>query len=192
MPRGVYALTQPGGPAVREEFSCAPGPAGWRYVSRRSDGVGLDLTLRADGRPHRLEVQAGDAVLRGGAAGPALLWAGPAGRREVAAAGFTGDSPAFAVAGATLAGPAGGPLLLVLAGITLPSLAVLTVRQRWRRTARTEHPTDLGPLPVNTWQVEDADAGTQVTVHLAGDVVLAADGVELLDLDGPPTLTGGG
>ena len=55
-----------------------------------------------------------------------------------------------------------------------------------------EHPTDLGPLPVQHWVVDDLVTGERAEVHLAGDVVLAADGhtwsVTLEELDAPPNL----
>jgi len=189
MPRGVYVIATTDGLGVREEFSCAPGPSGWRYVSSRSDGVGIDLTLQADGRPYRLEIRCGPETLRGGVAGPTLMWSTALGAYETSAAAFVAPSPAFLVATARLlnGGRAmAGPLTLTLAEVTLPSLAVLTVRQRWYPAGHEEHATDLGPLRVQAWHVDDPDTGARRTVHLAGDVVVAADDVTLVDLDGPP------
>jgi len=192
MPRGVYVIATTDGLGVREEFSCAPGPSGWRYVSSRSDGVGIDLTLQADGRPYRLEIRCGPETLRGGVAGPTLMWSTALGAYETPAAAFVAPSPAFLVATARLlnGGRAmAGPLTLTLAEVTLPSLAVLTVRQRWYPAGHEEHETDLGPLQVQAWQVENPDTGSRQMVHLAGDVVVVADDITLVDLDGPPHLT---
>ncbi|HEV7208300.1 MAG TPA: hypothetical protein VGN54_06130, partial [Mycobacteriales bacterium] len=153
--------------------------------STRSDGVAVDLTLQADGRPYRLEIRCGAQTLRGGVAGAALLWSSPFGEHETSDAGFFAASPAFLVATARmLAGRA--PITVSLAEVALPSLAVLTIRQRWSPAGREEHPTDLGPLAVQAWNVDDPDTGVRRIVHLAGDVVVAADGIALIDLDGPP------
>jgi hypothetical protein len=40
---------------------------------------------------------------------------------------------------------------------------------------------------VDTYQVTELDTGEQRTVHIAGDVVLAAPGIELEELDTPPS-----
>jgi hypothetical protein len=42
---------------------------------------------------------------------------------------------------------------------------------------------------VQAWHVDDPDTGVRRIVHLAGDVVVAADGIALIDLEGPPHLT---
>ena len=115
-----------------EEFSCASGAAGWRYVStvRDPDGVEVgrvDVTLDGGGRQVRVELAAGGWRLRGGVAGGETVWvrvpdtgrpvAEPGGyadpsrseaggavavERSARAAGLTGRSPAFLVATARL------------------------------------------------------------------------------------------
>lgn len=50
------------------------------------------------------------------------------------------------------------------------------------------HTTDNGPLTVDEYQVTALDTGERSTVHIAGDVVLAAPGVELEDLQTPPSV----
>ena len=80
MPRGAYLLSGSDGPYAVERFSCAPGPAGWRYVATRSHAstgapLGrLDVALDGAGRPHRVHVEQGGWELRGGAVGPHVLW----------------------------------------------------------------------------------------------------------------------
>lgn len=49
------------------------------------------------------------------------------------------------------------------------------------------HPTDNGPLTVDEYQVSALDTGERHTIHLAGDVVLSAPGIELEDLESPPS-----
>src|SRR4051812_2260619 len=70
MPSGGY-LHEDG---TLERFSCAPDGGGWRYHGRRSDGGTIELVADGLWRPARLELTAGDRVLRGGAVGPDLLW----------------------------------------------------------------------------------------------------------------------
>ncbi len=52
------------------------------------------------------------------------------------------------------------------------------------------HSTDSGPLTVDEYQVSELDTGEQHTVHIAGDVVLAAPGIELEELETPPSSFG--
>jgi hypothetical protein len=52
----------------------------------------------------------------------------------------------------------------------------------------TTHPTETEPLPVARFQVADLGSGAVRDVHLAGDVVVSAAGLELVALHSPPTL----
>lgn len=81
MPSGSYLHLDPltGSPAGMEEFSCAAGPVGWRYVATVRDPDGresarVDLTLDAGGRQVHLVIAAGGWELRGGVAGRETLW----------------------------------------------------------------------------------------------------------------------
>lgn len=40
---------------------------------------------------------------------------------------------------------------------------------------------------MDEYQVNDLETGEQHTVHIAGDVVLSAPGIELEDLESPPS-----
>ncbi|MFR9799066.1 hypothetical protein ACL02U_24710 [Streptomyces sp. MS06] len=201
MPRGRYSLHDPHDhtPLAEEHFQCAPGPSGWRYVSRLTTPAGdqrgsVDLTLDELGRPLRLELHAGGWQVRG-AALDGLTWvrSDPAGadasEGNVGAHAFTGSSPAFLVAITRLLRltPSGQATRLRLVAFTDPVLAPRTVDQSWALTRREAHPTDNGPLTVDEYQVTALDTGEQHTVHLAGDVVLSAPGIELEDLDSPPS-----
>lgn len=75
--------------------------------------------------------------------------------------------------------------LVRLAG---PSLAALTVTQRWRLVEVSVHETELRPLPVEHYEVTDLATAETERVALAGDVVLAAPGIELAALESPPNL----
>ena len=205
MPRGLYSLRDQDGTVVAyERFSCAPGPAGWRYHAQvlAPDGstpTGLvDVTTDACGRQIRVEVRAGGWVVRGGVAGGETVWVrtgasgGDAGEDTAPAAGFTGRSPGFLVAVARLLGlRAGASSRVRLVALTDPALAPLPVDVAWSLRTVEEYPTEVGLLPVQRYETADLASGQRATDHLAGDVVLAATGVKLDVLDTPPTLTSG-
>jgi len=201
MPRGRYSLHDPHDhtPLGEEHFQCAPGPSGWRYVSQVTTPTGehrgsVDLTLDQLGRPVRLELHAGSWQVRG-AALDGLTWvrSDPSGTHategNARAHAFTGTSPAFLVATALLLRltPSASATGVRLVDFTEPVLAPHTVDQSWALVNREAHPTDNGPLIVDAYQVTALDTGERHTVHLAGDIVLAAPGIELEDLESPPS-----
>ncbi|AXK33884.1 hypothetical protein DVA86_15660 [Streptomyces armeniacus] len=201
MPRGRYSLHDPHDhtPLGEEHFHCATGPSGWRYVSQITDPSGdhagsVDLTLDALGRPIRMELHARSWQVRGAALdGVTWVRTDPTGTEaqegNVPAHSFTGASPAFLVATALLLKPAAGaPATRVrLVALTPPVLAPRTLDQSWALLNSETHATDNGPLTVENYQVNDLETGEQHTVHLVGDVVLAAPGIELEDLESPPS-----
>ncbi|MGQ4419904.1 hypothetical protein ACN6LA_007554, partial [Streptomyces sp. SAS_269] len=70
---------------------------------------------------------------------------------------------------------------------TDPVLAPRTLDQSWTLVNSEAHATDNGPLTVDEYQVTALDTGERHTVHIAGDVVLSAPGIELEDLQSPPS-----
>ncbi|MER5642744.1 hypothetical protein ABT095_38130 [Kitasatospora sp. NPDC002227] len=202
MPNGRYSLHDSHDHVLlgEERFSCAPGPAGWRYVSKTyaPDGALLattDLTLDSRSRPLRLELRAGGWQVRGGAV-DGVAWvrtdaADPSGAEGIEgydrAHAFTGSSPAFLIATARLLRlEPGASTRIRLVAFTDPVLAPRTLDQSWLLQSVETHETDSGPLQVEQYQVADLATGEQGLVHLAGDVVLAAPGIELEELDTPP------
>jgi hypothetical protein len=192
VPRGTYVLA--GRP---EPFSCAPGPAGWRYAS----GV-LDLACDTRFRCVRVQVRLPDgAWVRGGRTvledgAPVVAWVGsadPSRERHAAADAVDAPSPGALVALARLVAPPGAGAaerLLTAVRFEPPALGGLTVRLRVSRGGADVH----DGLLVERWYVDDLDTGARTQLHLAGDVVLWAvrhgeDGweVELADLDSPPS-----
>jgi len=202
VPRGLYSLRDHDGAVVAyERFSCAPGPAGWRYHAQvlASDGrtpAGLvDVTTDATGRQIRVEVRAGGWTVRGGVVGEETVWVrtGPSGEDggedATRAVGFTGRSPGFLVAVARLVGLRPGASSRVrLVSLADPATAPPTVDVTWSLTTVEEHPTEGGPLPVERYETADLAGGRRAVVHLVGDVVVDAPGIELETLDRPPTL----
>ncbi len=201
MPRGRYSLHDPHDhtPLADEHFHCAPGPSGWRYVAQLTTPAGdpsgsVDLALDELGRPIRLELHAGGWQVRGAALdGVTWVRTDPTGTHategNVRAHAFTGPSPAFLVATARLLRltPSASATGVRLVAFTDPVLAPRTLDQSWTLLKRETHATDNGPLIVDAYQVTALDTGEQHTVHLAGDVVLSAPGIELEDLDSPPS-----
>ncbi|MGW2934453.1 hypothetical protein ACWGQ5_16160 [Streptomyces sp. NPDC055722] len=202
MPRGRYSLHDPHDHTSlgEEHFQCAPGPSGWRYVSQLTTPSGdqagsVDLALDELGRPIRLELHAGGWQVRGAALdGVTWVRTDPTGTHategNVRAHAFTGTSPAFLVATARLLRltPSSSSATRVrLVAFTDPVLAPRTVDQSWALIEREAHATDNAPLIVDAYQVTDLDTGELHTVHISGDVVLAAPGIELEDLESPPS-----
>ncbi|MFH8370915.1 hypothetical protein [Streptomyces sp. NPDC018031] len=210
MPRGRYSLHDPHDHTSlgEEHFHCAIGPSGWRYVSQLTTPSGsapgadphgatagsVDLTLDELGRPIRLELHAADWQVRGAALdGVTWVRTDPTGDHategNVAAHAFTGASPAFLVATSRLLRlEPGDPATRVrLVAFTAPVLAPRTLDQSWALIGRTPHGTGNSPLIVDEYQVSALDTGEQYSVHIAGDVVLSAPGIELDDLDTPPS-----
>lgn len=209
MPRGRYSLHDPHDhtPLGEEHFQCATGPSGWRYVSQitashdRPDATRspqpagtVDLTIDTLGRPLRLELQAGGWQVRGAALdGVTWVRTDPTGERaredNAPARSFTGASPAFLVATARLLRPALGaaPVRVRLVSFAPSVLAPRTLDQSWTLLDSETHVTDSGPLVVENYQVSEVDTGEVHSVHLAGDVVLSAPGVELEELESPPS-----
>lgn len=201
MPRGRYSLHDPHDhtPLGEEHFHCAPGPSGWRYVSQitapSGDHAGsVDLTLDELGRPLRLELHAASWRVRAAALeGVTWVRTDPTGTEategNVRAHAFTGTSPAFLIAITRLLRltPDAPATRVRLVAFTDPVLAPRTVDQSWALLRSEAHGTDNGPLTVDEYQVSALDTGDQHSVHISGDVVLAAPGIELEDLETPPS-----
>lgn len=201
MPRGHYSLHDPHDhtPLGEEHFHCAPGPSGWRYVSQRTAPSGeptgsVDLALDELGRPIRLELHAGDWQIRAAAIdGVTWVRTDPTGTHatedNAPAHAFTGTSPAFLVATTRLLRltPASPATRVRLVAFTDPVLAPRTLDQSWALLKSEAHATDNGPLIVDEYQVTALDTGEQHAIHIAGDVVLAAPGMELENLESPPS-----
>ncbi|MFI6940150.1 hypothetical protein ACIBI4_12825 [Streptomyces sp. NPDC050418] len=202
MPRGRYSLHDPHDhtPLGEEHFHCAPGPSGWRYVSQLTSPSGdftgsVDLAVDELGRPIRVELHASDWQVRGAALdGVTWVRTDPTGEHategNVQAHAFAGSSPAFLIATARMLrlAPDAPARRVRLVRFTDPVLAPRTLDQSWSLLKSETHATDNGPLTVDEYQVSDLDTGEQHSIHIAGDVVLAAPGLELEHLESPPTV----
>ncbi|GGV26885.1 hypothetical protein GCM10010182_57190 [Actinomadura cremea] len=190
MPAGVYLHLDE---EVEERFHCAPGPGGWRYTSTRP-GLRTDIVVDSRWRQIRVELVTPAWWVRGGVTGPDVAWVRASGgtgtEHTEHATGFTADSPGFLVAVArALDLDDGAETDVRLVTFTGPSLAPLTAPWRWRRAGTSVHDTETEPLPVTRYDVTDLSTGEIARVHLAGDVVLDAPGIELAGLESPPNLS---
>ena len=105
------------------------------------------------------------------------------GERSAEAAGFAGASPGLLVAAARLLRlTPGARARLRLVEVTGDVLATRVVEQGWELVEVTAP----GGLAVSRYRVVALDTGETGEVHLAGDVVLAAPGVELAALSSSP------
>jgi hypothetical protein len=197
VPRGSYLHIDSidGTPLAEERFSCARGAQGWRYVAEVLDPSGgaaiggIDVTVDDAWRQLRVEVSAGSLVVRGGRSGGEMVWLRDTDEDSAAAYGFTGRSPAFLIVTARLLALAPGASTAIrLVDLTEPSLATFPVEQLWTLTEVTPYEAGSLSLPVERYEIVDRDSGQRRTLHLAGDVVLDAPGIELTELDTPPTL----
>ena len=190
MPSGTYLHVDED---IEERFQCAPGPGGWRYTSVRSDGVRTDLVVDARWRQIRVEVVTPTWWLRGGVTGHDVAWvraAGETGTEHVErASGFMFDSPGFLVSVAhSLDLEENAQTTVRLVQLAGPSLSPLTGTWQWRRAETSTYETETEPLPVVRYDITDLSTAETESVHLAGDVVVAAPGLELTALESPPNL----
>ncbi len=154
----------------------------------------VDVTVDARWRPLRVEVRSGAHVVRAGLTAAGLAWVRDGVEGATDAAALTGPSPGLLVARARLVALLAPGLAARLRVLRLDGSALAPLRgeERWVLADVVEHPTDLDPLPVQHWVVDDLVTGERADVHLGGDVVLAAEGpawsVTLDQLEGPPNL----
>lgn len=197
MPTGVYAHAD----GTVEHFSCAMDPSGWRYDAEVRSGAQqvlgrVALVCDTRWRAVRLELQTPGWLLRGGVVGLELRWLrapvgglpDPADERVEQAVGFVGTSPGLVVAlSRSLGLDPGGEVRTRCVAVSGPALATARVSQRWTLAAVEDHPAEVGALAVERFEVDDLDSGVRRVLHVAGDVLVAADDVELVELTGPPS-----
>ena len=174
MPSGSSLLCGHDGPYAVERFTCGPDGDGWTYDAVRSDPVTgaplgrLHLRVAATGVTTRLHVEAGGWVLRGGCVGGDVLWRRGEQERQAAAAGFTGTSPAYALALVRRLGLAVGDRRRVtLVAVTEPVLATRRVEESWTRSAQ------------DRWQVEDLATGERRLLVVADGLLVEGTGLTL-------------
>lgn len=201
MPAGRYVIIgDDGDPVGSETFRCAPGPAGWRYVSdvdteehgrhREVVDVAVDAAwgiarIRLDSGAHRLILEPRDGDLIGRRDGEAI---------EV---GWGPDDHLDYLTPAT--NLVSTRRLAETADIDVISLAPFSmeasrVRQRYELVGLEEVETPVGRFDASRWTYTSLDTGWSSDLWVAGDVVVRFDRIyELVEYEpgahGPHTLS---
>jgi hypothetical protein len=187
MPVGRYVVMDGGRPVGTEEFRCAPGPAGWRYFSRIEtilpephlevvdlvvDGSWRPVRLRIDTEQHRLDLAAdGDRLTGRRDDRPLDVAFGPDAELDYL-------SPCFNVVTATRLGRAAEIEVLYLEPFTCEPVQE---RQRYEPEEEGEVDTPVGRFAARRWRYTSLRSGWSASFWLAGDVVVAYEGLFTLE-----------
>jgi hypothetical protein len=191
MPIGRYTVMDGRGRSVgTEEFRCAPGPAGWRYVSRIETSIPephaevVDLVVDRSWRPVRLRIETGSHALHltaveGALAGtrdgePLELPFGPEVELDYL-------SPCFnAVTAARLGRTAEFDVIYLEPVACEP----VPERQRYEHEGEELVDTPVGRFATTRWRYTSLRTGWSARFWTAGDVVVAYEGLfEFADYD---------
>jgi hypothetical protein len=188
MPVGRYVVMDgEGHPVGTEEFRCAPGPAGWRYFSRIETILPepheevVDLAVDASWRPVRLRIDSTSHRLDLVADGERLV-----GRRDDRSLDLPFGpeteldylSPCFNAVTATRLGGTREVGVLYIEPFTLEPV---TERQRYEIESPGEVTTPVGRFAARRWRYTSLREGWTASFWLAGDVVVAYDGLYALE-----------
>jgi len=187
VPSGRYVvLSDEGRPEGEESFRCAPGPAGWRYVSEVTGAVAGAVDLVADAAWNVVRVRfaspAGELRLEthgdrlAGVRNGEVLE--PVWRPELHVDVF---SPVTnLVSTKRLEGSAEIEVLYV----ERDTLAITTTRQRYERLGEERVTTPVGAFDAVRWRFVALDSGWTGDLWIAGDVVVGYEGLfELVAYD---------
>lgn len=198
MPAGAYRVMDgTGRPTGLERFRYAPGPAGWRYFSTvdtedpEPHRESIDLVVDSAWSPVRLRVDTGSHELVLAAEGDRLSGIRDGERLEIPwHPGIDLDylSPAFNAVTATRLETSireGSEIEVVYAApVTLePTME----RQRYERLGVEEADTPVGRFEARRWRFTALSSGWTRDLWLAGDLVVAFEGLfELVEYDPGP------
>jgi hypothetical protein len=194
MPAGRYTVMDGAGrPVGAEEFRCAPGPAGWRYVSAISTSVPqphdevVDLVVDGGWRPVRLRIETGSHELVVGSRGDRLVGARDGEPLEVPfgpQVELDYLSPCFNAVTAVRLGRTAEIDVVFLEPVTCRPA---TVRQRYELRGEEEVVTPVGRFRATRWQYTALESGWTRPLWVAADVVVAYEGLfELAEYDPGP------
>lgn len=194
MPAGRYTVLDGPDRAVGiESFRCAPGPAGWRYVSQieTSDPTShhevVDLAVNREWRPVRLRIETGSHSLLLAAQEDRLV-----GERDGEPVDFVFGpdveidylSPCFNAVTATRLGLTAEFPVVYLEPVTcLPHLE----RQRYELEGPDVVTTPVGRFEATRWRYTSLPGGWSGRLWLAADVVVRFEGLfELAEYEPGP------
>lgn len=178
MPSGLYRLPDGG----TEQFRCAPGPVGWRYfstVQRDGGTTNVDLSVDASWRPVRVRIQTPEHHVLLSARGSILDNEPLDVSLDAVAVDF--PSPCFPLATARHLGD-GGEIDAV--SLDPETLRPSTERHRFEAGDDDEEiMTPVGRFVARIWRHIAPRPHFSRALWIAGDVVVAGDGVELAAYD---------
>jgi len=182
MPSGSYAvLDSDGNPVGTEDFRCAPGLAGWRFVSEiRTTVPGphaerVDLVVDASWLPIRVAIATGEHAIELERQGAAFVGVRDGEPIEVAARPDVDYlSPAFNAVTANRLG--------ATADIEVVYLEALTCEprfepQRYELLGDEEVGTAVGVFAARRWRYTALSSGWTRELWVAGDVVVRYEGL---------------
>jgi hypothetical protein len=188
MPSGRYTvLGDDGDPVGTEDFRCAPGPAGWRYFAEIDtiehgehhetvdvvvDDVWRPVRLRVDSGAHDLLLEAGgDAITGFRDRVPVRFAWGPETHLDYL-------TPATnLITTRRLSGTAEIEVLFV----DPFTLEARSTRQRYERLGEEQAETPVGRFDATRWRFTALDSGWTGDLWVAGDVVVAYEGIFRLE-----------
>jgi hypothetical protein len=194
MPVGRYTvLDGRGRPVGTEEFRCAPGPAGWRYVSTvataepEPHGEVVDFVVDTGWRPVRLRIDTGSHALMATVRGDRLVGTRDGEPMDLA---FGSDveldylSPCFNAVTATRLGRTAEFDVVYLEPVTCEPILE---RQRYELRGEEEIGTPVGRFRATRWQYTAMRSGWSRPFWLAGEVVVAYEDLfELVEYEPGP------
>lgn len=179
MPSGLYRLSDGG----TERFRCAPGPMGWRYFSTVQDVRGttnVDLSVDASWRPVRVRIQTPSHHLLLSARGIVLDDEQLVVPLDLETNAIDFGSPCFPLATARRLGGSGDIDAIV---IDEETLRTSIERHRFGAGGEEEVTTPVGRFVARAWRYVAPRPRSSRALWIAGDVIVAGDGVELAAYD---------
>lgn len=184
MPTGRYTVMDGPGTAVgTEEFRCAPGPAGWRYFSTIETSVPephretVDFVVDSGWRPVRLRIDTTGHDIELTATADRLVGARDGEPLEIAWSERTEIdylSPCFNAVTANRLRSTSEIDVVYLDPVTCEPGRV---RQRYERLGEETVETPIGRFDATRWQYTSLDTGWSAPLWVAGDVVVAFEGL---------------
>lgn len=184
MPSGRYTVMDGNRrPVGTEEFRCAPGPAGWRYFATIETSVPdphseiVDLVVDSGWRLVRLRIETGSHDLEVAPEGERLLGTRDEGALELEwgpEIEIDYLSPCF---NAVTANRLGGSAEIDVVFLEPVTLEPVSVRQRYELEGDETIETPVGRFEAKRWQYTALDTGFTRPFWLAGDTVVAYEGV---------------
>jgi hypothetical protein len=188
MPSGLYRLFDVDGAAIgTEQFRCAPGPMGWRYFSTVQDARGVtnvDLSVDASWRPVRVRIQTPEHHLLVSARAGQFVGILDDEDLELpfdqATRTIDYPSPCFPLVTALRLGSTAE---IDAVSFDLETLSGQAEHHRYEAGDSEEVATPVGRFSARAWRHIAPRPRFSRALWIAGDVIIAGDGLELAAYD---------